>query len=203
MTTNRHETSCAQRKRSLRARILARRDSLTATEHAALCAAVTERFTALPEVLAARTLLCFVSFGSEIDTSLLTTWAVAAGKIVAAPRVIGPRTMEARRITDPAHDLEDGRFGILAPRADLPLVRPEELDVIVMPGSAFSEDGERMGYGGGFYDTYARRASKAMLIAPAFELQMVAALPREPHDLPVDVIVTEKRVLRSLRSGLR
>jgi 5-formyltetrahydrofolate cyclo-ligase len=200
LTTSRDQLSCTQRKRALRARILARRDSLTAAEHAALSAAVTDRFTALPEVLAARALLCFVSFGSEVDTSLLMTWAIAAGKIVAAPRVIGPRAMEARRVTDPEHDLEQGRFGIMAPHADLPLVQPQELDVVVMPGSAFSAQGERMGYGGGFYDTYVRHATGATRIAPTFELQMVAALPCEPHDLPVDVIVTEERVLRLLRS---
>jgi 5-formyltetrahydrofolate cyclo-ligase len=203
MPARRETTSCAREKRALRERVGALRDSLSAARRAALSAAVTERFIALPEARAARTLLCFISFGSEIDTSLLIEWAIANGKVVGAPRVLGPRAMEARRIVDLSRDLEDGRFGIPAPRAERPLVEPADLDVVVMPGSAFTARGDRLGYGGGFYDAYVERAAQAARIAPVFELQIVPELPCEPHDVPVDALVTERRVLRALTKRLR
>ena len=186
----------AAAKRALRTRVVAARDGLTAEERAERSAAIAARFATLPEARAAQTLLCFVTFGSEVDTAPVIDWALAQGKTVAAPRIVAPRTMEAHRLADPAHDLEEGKYGILAPRASLPLMAPEDFDLVLMPGSAFCADGGRMGYGDGFYDTYLARASDAQRIAVAFELQLVDRLPRETHDLPVHVIVTERRVIR-------
>jgi 5-formyltetrahydrofolate cyclo-ligase len=140
--------------------------------------------------------MCFVSFGSEVDTSAIIDWALTQGKTVAAPRIIAPRTMVMHRFTDPTRDLEEGKHGIRAPRADLPLVAPAEFDLVLMPGSAFSADGARLGYGGGFYDTYLAHATNVPRIAVAFELQIVGELPHEAHDLAVDAIVTEQRVIR-------
>ena len=183
-------------KRALRARVVATRDGLTAEDRAVRSAAIAARFATLPEARAAQILLCFVTFGSEVDTAPIIDWALAQDKTVAAPRIVAPRTMVAHRLTDPAHDLEEGEYGIRAPHADLPLVAPEDFDLVLMPGSAFCADGGRMGYGGGFYDTYLARAAKAQRIALAFELQLVDKLPRETHDLPAHIIVTEQRVIR-------
>jgi 5-formyltetrahydrofolate cyclo-ligase len=183
-------------KRALRARVVAARDSLTAEDRAERSAAIATRFTALREAQAARVLLCFVTFGSEVDTSPIIDWALTRGKTVAAPRIVAPRTMVAHRITEPARDLEEGKYGILAPRPDLPLVDPEDFDLVIVPGSVFSIDGGRVGYGGGFYDTYLAQAANARRVALAFELQLVDSLRCEIHDVPTQVIVTEQRVIR-------
>lgn len=183
-------------KRAARRSVVAARNGLPAVERAARDREILARFTTLPEAQNASALLCFVSFGSEVDTLPLIAWALGGDKVVAAPRVIGPRAMEARRVRDVATDLEPGAYNIREPRPDLPLVAPGELDLIVMPGSVFTTGCARLGYGGGFYDAYLLRAARAARIALAYELQLVDELPLEPHDLPVDAIVTERRVLR-------
>lgn len=97
-------------------------------------------------------------------------------------------------------DLQPGRFGVPEPaelfREDSTrMVAPEQCDVIIVPGVAFTRRGDRLGHGQGYYDRYlAVTRPDAMRIALAFECQLVDELPTEPHDYRVDVIVTEAAV---------
>jgi 5-formyltetrahydrofolate cyclo-ligase len=180
-----------------RRRALACRDALTARERSRLSAAICARAAAIPEVVAARTVLAFASFRSELDTTAFTAWALDAGKALCLPRVLGPRRMAAFRVADPSHDLLPGAWGISEPREGLPEVAPAEIDVVLVPGSAFDESGRRCGYGGGFYDNYLPLTRPGTpWIALAFEAQLVSPFVCEPHDLEVSVIVTERRVIR-------
>jgi 5-formyltetrahydrofolate cyclo-ligase len=190
----------ARHKRALRERVVARRDRLPAAARRARSARVFDHVVALPELATADSVLCFVSFGSEVDTSLLLRWCLDQGKRVALPRIVGRRRMEAFWVEDPARDLESGSYGIREPRAELPLAPPEAIDVVIVPGSAFGRSGDRMGYGGGFYDTFmARLRPRTPRVALAFELQLVDDVPEEGHDLRVDALVTERGVLRFAR----
>jgi 5-formyltetrahydrofolate cyclo-ligase len=71
----------------------------------------------------------------------------------------------------------------------------DEIDCVVMPGVAFSQDGLRLGRGGGYYDSTLVRMPRAARIGVAFDVQVLPALPREPHDAPLDAVVTEARTL--------
>ena len=126
-------------------------------------------------------------------------WVLARHKVLAVPLVVGPEQMESRRVTDPDRDLAPGHWQIPEPDPGLPALSPQSLDVIVVPGSAFGEDGSRIGYGGGFYDAYLERAPQAWRVAVAYDVQVLARVPQSAHDLPMDVIVTENRVLRPPR----
>jgi 5-formyltetrahydrofolate cyclo-ligase len=92
-------------------------------------------------------------------------------------------------------------FGVLEPRAGDRLLLASLASssaVVLVPGLAFDERGDRLGRGGGHYDRFlreARRHGGLVAIAMAFELQVVAEVPREGHDEPVDLIVTEERVI--------
>lgn len=175
-----------------------RRNALSPDERARLSLAVCDRAWTLPELSEAEVLLLFASFDSELDTAPLIDWALSRGRVVAVPRILGPRTMTAVRIADPRRDLVDGKWRIPEPRHELPEVEPADIDTVVVPGVCFTEEGERCGYGGGFYDSYLPKLRRdASRVALAFELQLVDELPSEPHDLPVDVVVTEHRVLRT------
>jgi 5-formyltetrahydrofolate cyclo-ligase len=88
-----------------------------------------------------------------------------------------------------AHDLTPGRYGIPEPKAHCLPVSPEDIDLIILPCVCCDREGYRLGYGGGFYDRWlsGRRARSAAL---CFENILVPRVPREPHDEPVDFIVT-------------
>ena len=184
-------------KQSLRRSALAARDAIAAEERTRLSAAICARARELPELNAARTVMVFASFRTEIDTEPLITWALEAGKTVCLPRIEGPRTMQAFRISGIAGDLEPGTWDIPEPTRACELVDPGDIDVVVVPGAAFDCDGHRCGYGGGFYDNYLPLTRPEVpRVALAFEAQIVDELPCEAHDLPVTVIVTEARVIR-------
>jgi len=166
-------------KHEARRRAIDARDALSAAERDRLAEAVCARALELPELDAAATVL------------------LAAGKRLCLPRVLGRRSMSAHQVTDPAADLVPGKWDIPEPRQGLPEVPPDEMDIVFVPGSAFDEEGDRCGYGGGFYDTYLPRTRPGTpWVALAFEAQLVQKIDCEPHDLSVTAIVTERRVIR-------
>lgn len=184
-------------KRTVRDRVLRARDRLSSRERTEFDDAILVRLIDLPEVRSASTIMTYVTFRSEVETRGLIDWALAEGKTVAVPRIHGPRDMEAFCLCEPERDLVCGTWDIPEPCDGLESCSPQAIDVIVIPGVAFAVDGGRIGYGGGFYDTYMHALRPEVpRIALAFELQIVNTLPREAHDLPVDAIVTERRVIR-------
>ena len=184
-------------KNEARRRALEARDRLSQAERDRLAEEVRARAVTLPELAAARTVMLFASFRSELDTAPIARWVLRAGKVLCLPRVLGPRRMAAFGVTDLAADLVPGKWGIPEPREGLPEVPPQAIDLVFVPGSAFDEEGGRCGYGGGFYDNYLplTRAGTPW-VALAFETQIVPPIDCEAHDLSVTAIVTERRVIR-------
>lgn len=186
-----------ERKRELRRAILAQRDSLPETEVAALSAAAGARLFSLPEVGLAKVIMFFVSFGSEIATRPMVLRALAEGKRVAAPRADrAARILLPYAVSDLQSDLRPGAYGILEPNSNRPLVPLDEIEVVIVPGVAWDEEGFRVGYGGGYYDRFLPRVDGAVRIGLGFELQVRPTVPRAGKDLPVDMLVTEQAVRR-------
>jgi 5-formyltetrahydrofolate cyclo-ligase len=90
--------------------------------------------------------------------------------------------------------LQPSRFGICEPRSGeaVPLAR---IDLVVLPGVAFDKKGIRLGYGLGCYDRALAAIERPTLVGLAYDFQVVNALPREEHDIPVDMVVTERKIL--------
>ena len=186
-----------ERKRELRGAILKQRDALSADEIAARSAAAGKRLLSLSEVSAARLILFFVSFGSEIDTVPMISRSLAAGKRIAVPRVERrARKLMPYEVRDLQSDLEPGAYGILEPKPDRPPARLDEIDVVIVPAVAWDEEGFRVGYGAGYYDRFLPEVPQAVRIGLGFELQVRSDVPRGPNDLPVDILVTEAAVRR-------
>lgn len=181
----------------LRTMILARRDAAAGADRgrwSRLAAAAAADFAPLA---AARTVMLFASFRSEIDTSPLAAILVARGQRLAYPlSLVRRRDMALYLVRDPDRDLRPGYCGIPEPDPQrCPEVAPEEVDVVLAPGSVFGRDGGRIGYGGGFYDRFlAARAPQALRIGFAFALQVVDTVPQEPHDQRMDWLITERGV---------
>jgi 5-formyltetrahydrofolate cyclo-ligase len=182
----------------MRARVVAARDTLAPQWRAEASGAIARRIAQMPEFARARVLMVTLPFRSEWDATLLARAALAAGRIVAAPRVDPvARMLRVLRIVDLARDVEPGYRGIPEPRAACPPIPLAEIDWILVPGLAFDTSGRRLGYGGGFYDRLLPLLPRAApRVAGAFELQVVAAVPASPHDVAVDWIVTEQRTLQ-------
>jgi 5-formyltetrahydrofolate cyclo-ligase len=182
---------------SQRALALARRDALHPATRARASAAICAHLEDLPATRQARCIFCFVPFRSEVDTRPFLHAMLAEGRVVAVPRVEGPREMVAVRVTDLETDLVAGHWGIPEPRPGLPLVDPSQIDVVIFPGAAFDATGCRIGYGGGFYDTFIERLHPGVpRVGVAFEAQLLDLVSSESHDAHVHAVVTERRVLR-------
>lgn len=109
----------------------------------------------------------------------------------ALPRCLKERRLEFRLVQDTSADTEPAAMGIPAPKKSCPLLLPEQLDILIVPGVGFTARGERLGYGGGYYDRYIPLCPQAKLVACAFREQMLPDLPTEPHDCRIPTILTE------------
>lgn len=107
----------------------------------------------------------------------------------AFPRCGRMGTMRFHEVRNPVKELEPGAMGILAPQERLPVIPPEEIDLLIVPGVAFTASGQRLGYGGGYYDRYIPGCSRARVLALAFAEQMEPAIPTEAHDLIIPEII--------------
>ena len=185
----------------LREAIVAARDAMNADERARASRAIAERIGALDAYSHARAVLAFLPYRSEWDATLVVRDALAAGKIVAAPRVDpAARMLRPLRIASLERDVEAGYRGIPEPRARCAMVPLERFDVVLVPGIAFDVHGRRLGYGGGYYDRLLPLLpASSTRIAGAFELQVADSVPTAPHDTGVDWIVTERRTIRCVR----
>ena len=188
-------------KRDVRRSVLAARDALGEAERVARSTAIHRRFLGLPEVEDVRVVMAFWSFGSEVSTPPLLEALHARGVRVCVPRIDGGADLEAVAY-EPGDPMTETSFGAREP-ADGTIVAPEVLDLIVTPGVAFDRSGHRIGYGGGFYDRFLRRARRGVpRIAIAFDLQVLSnELPVGRFDLGVDVIVTETETIRCAPGG--
>ena len=192
-----HEAKLAARQA-----MMAARDALPAAARLAASAAITARIAALPSFIAARTVLLTLPFRSEWDTLPLVEEALAAGKTVAAPRVNrATRMLDLHSLSESARALLPGAFGIPEPAATADRVPPESVEWVLVPGVAFDRTGRRLGYGGGYYDRLLPLLGRATRVAGAFDLQLVDRVPWAPHDVCVDVIVTESQTLAIERAG--
>ena len=107
------------------------------------------------------------------------------------PRCIEERGLSFHHVSDPAAQMTVGAYGISTPLQELPQLPPSEAELIIVPGVAFTRDGRRLGYGGGYYDRYLPRCPQAATLALAFAEQMLNDLPTDHLDCTIDHIVME------------
>ncbi len=183
-------------KKAIRKRVLAARDKLTEDERRQLSLRIRKRFFALPKVRAARRLMLFLAFGSEVDTWLFLDQALAMGKEVAAPVAL-PKTKELVLYPIGSRDeAQPGHWGIYEPRREGEPILPESIEIVAVPGVVFDYKGYRIGYGGGYYDRFlAGKAAGAWKVGLCFDLQLLEEVPRADHDVPVDAVVTETKTI--------
>lgn len=181
---------------------LLRRELVTAreTKPAAEKRLHSERICAAVLALApqAASVFIYVSLPDEVRTRTLIDTFVARGATVAVPRIVAEGEMRAVRFPG-WEEMLAGPLGIPAPRSELACNAP--IECAIVPGLGFTRSGARIGYGAGYYDRWLTAHPHTMRIGVAFECQIVAALPQEPHDMLMHRVITEKRVYPDSSTG--
>lgn len=173
----------------LRQTLRARRQALTSAETARAGEQATAILLREPGWARARTVALHIAVRGELPTAGPLAAAWATGRRVALPRMTA-RGMELRLVSQ-ASELVVGRHGIPEPAEGAPLVAPAELDLVLAPGVAFDPRGGRLGQGGGDYDRLIAALPPACAtIGWCHAFQLVDAVPSEPHDRGVQVVVT-------------
>ncbi len=181
-------------KRALRSELIAVRARLTLDERRDKSRAIADRIEEIAVFRDAPTIALYAPLGTEVDSIEIARRALARGVRIAFPRaVIGERRLAFARSSP--EDLVRGPLGAAEPPEGSPEVPPTEIACVVMPGVAFSLDGIRLGRGGGYYDSTLNKMPNAARLGVAYDAQIVPVLPCEPHDAPLDAVVTETRAL--------
>lgn len=188
-------------KSALRSRLLAERAAKSPEERELASNALAGSARALVTAEKARTVACYVSMGSEPGTRPLLDALRADGVRVLLPVLLPDNDLDWAEYQGPAH-LAPARLGLLEPTA--PRLGPEAVvatDIVLLPGLAVDPaTGVRLGRGGGSYDRVLARlaaaGSTARLVTLLFDAELVPGLPAEPHDRPVDAVVTPGRTVR-------
>ncbi|MDD4238903.1 MAG: 5-formyltetrahydrofolate cyclo-ligase [Desulfotomaculaceae bacterium] len=160
---------------------------------------VIERLLEMEEYQKASAIMTYLHFRNEVETTGLVRQAMADGKRVVVPvtDIFNRRITPSLLVRFP-EDLEPGPLRILEPKANSRrLYNPALIDLVIVPGVAFDLEGNRLGYGGGFYDRFLLLIKpEAVSVGLAFELQVLPRLERSPHDIPVNYVLTEDRVIK-------
>jgi len=181
----------AEAKDALRQQMRQARDSLLPKEAAQACAQATAYALSVKRLLAAPMIALYAAMGSEMATVELARTLLAHGATLAYPRVVsGNCRLAFHRIDNPA-DLVVGRFGIPEPPQDAPSVLVERINAFIVPGLAFDESGNRVGWGKGHYDHSLLANDRSLRIGFAFECQITDRVPTEATDARMDLVITE------------
>jgi 5-formyltetrahydrofolate cyclo-ligase len=198
MTTSDH--SPAAQKQRLRIPTRARRDAIPATDRDACSTALLARLQALDGFPYAEVVHTYVGIGSEVATIPLIEQLLEHGIRIACPRVAGGDHLEHHEIRS-TNDLVEGAMKLLEPNPErCPELPISQIDLVLVPGLAFTRDGHRLGYGRGHYDHLLAQC-EATAIGLAFNAQLVDVLPSETHDRAMDIVITESETIHTGARG--
>ncbi len=190
-------------KKRLREKLLKRRDSIPPEQKALQETSIEKRLFELDNFKKANSILMYVSFRSEVDTRKFLDDIHKMGKRLILPLVDARhKILKLYEVKDNS-ELAPGYMGIPEPDVrENRRVTIKDIDLVVIPGTGFDIQGNRLGYGGGYYDRLLSYESKQLAevkhiptVALAFEEQIGEEIPAEPHDIQVDMIITDKRLI--------
>ena len=168
----------------LRKKILQEMKALSQEQKQAMDRVLTERFLQHPFYQEAKTIATYLSFPHEFQTQELIEQALKDGKKVLIPKTYPKGRMEF--VVYHPQQLVKTSFGLLEPQGDLEVVEPSQIDLIHVPGLAFTTEGYRIGYGGGYYDRYLEHFAGHAL-STVYPCQ-VQEFNSENHDIPVQEV---------------
>ena len=175
-------------KAELRKKILQEMKALSQEQKQAMDRALTERFLKHPFYQEAKVIATYLSFPHEFQTQGLIKQALKEGKKVLIPKTYPKGRMEF--VVYHPQQLVKTSFGLLEPQGDLEVVEPSQIDLIHVPGLAFTTEGYRIGYGGGYYDRYLEHFTGHTL-STVYPCQ-IQEFNLENHDIPVQEVLIDE-----------
>ncbi|HEY8891557.1 MAG TPA: 5-formyltetrahydrofolate cyclo-ligase [Clostridium sp.] len=185
---------------NLRKDILSQRKNMKIQNVSVFSEKIISKIIGLPEFINCKNIMLYISFNKEVDTYPLAKWCLVNGKVVVAPYCIhSDKKIIPFEINNLTNDLTKSTFGIMEPKHDLlKMVNIKDIDLIIVPGVVFDNHCNRIGFGVGYYDRFLSKKSKDTLtIGIAYDYQIVDKIPINEYDVPLDLIITEKRTIFS------
>ena len=186
-------------KAQLKQSIIQKRNSLTKQEIIERSIKIKNNLFNFEQYKKSNNVMFFVSYNGEVFTHEMIKEALKA-KTIVVPKVENNQIVPSL-ILDFENLVPSGKFGILEPIEAMKIAH-KNIGLVLVPGIAFDLQGNRIGYGLGFYDKFLRQVPKSVKIGLAFEFQIVDEIPHEGHDIPVDFVVTEERIIECKKCKL-
>ncbi len=175
-----------QQKKELRKEIFSRKKNYSAKEFELMSIPMLSVIESMPQFHDSDIILAYWAMPDEVQTRMLIEKWSGAKKFY-VPSIVG-RTLEFRLFEGADKLVPKGKYQI--PESEGPLLPNDaKVDLILVPGVAFTEDGDRIGYGAGYYDGVLKKHTEAYTLGMAFSFQIVDSIPLEPHDMKVDGVV--------------
>jgi len=180
-------------KQEIREKLLYKRTTQSPRDKKPKDKKIVESIESLPEFQKAKKILIYMAINGEVDTTDLFEKYKEEKQFI-LPRVNIENTTLTLYHIKSLEDLEKGTFRIPEPSQDLEKVKPEEIDLAIIPGIAFAKNGHRIGYGGGFYDKLLKKIN-CPTIGIAYEFQIIETIPTEDHDEKTNILITENNII--------
>lgn len=190
-------------KSEIREKMLGIRNNLSIEEIQKFSARITDILMEQDVFTSSSFIMSYVNIGSEVATREFIKRVIYKGKKAAIPMIEhiakDKKTMVACEITNIEEETEPGHYGILEPKKGMvKKILPCDIDMVIVPGIAFDVKGYRIGYGGGYYDRFLKNAREnCVKVGFAYKFQVLDEIPREDHDIPLDLIITQERIIVS------
>jgi 5-formyltetrahydrofolate cyclo-ligase len=185
-------------KAALREEMKRARFALSEAEIRRRSARIAERLAALEAFRRAKTVMLYLPVRNEVDTTLAAKGCLNDGKTLVLPRMDYERKrIVAHRVDDLSTQIVLGRMDLMEPDpARAAVAAPEEVDLVGVPGLAFDREGNRIGWGRGYYDAFlAELGARACRVGLAYGFQLVEGIEHDGHDVPMDYIVTDEETV--------
>ena len=180
-------------KENLRSSLKKKRDALGKELRFKKSEKIADFLCEINEFKQSKTIFCYVSYKSEVETFSLINYILESDTDLFVPKIISRTKMIAVKLDDIAN-LEFDDIGILTPKSNK--ILSEKVDTVITPGIGFTKKGGRLGYGRGYYDRWFSINEVKTKIGIAFEEQVVINLPLEKTDINMDIIITEKEIIK-------
>lgn len=184
-------------KKQIRASILEMRNSLTSQEINAAEKQILNNLLTLKQFTQSHNIFCYLSFRSEVPTQELIKLCLQHEKNIYIPVCVNETKEMILSKYDKEVELKASKYGVFEPSTEtIKIADRNLLDLAIMPGAVFDQNGYRVGYGAGYYDKFFSHTSKEIYkVALAYSFQVIDEVPKDAYDVPVDCIITEQGII--------